>query len=120
MTFGPGPGRAMLKDRDHPSRQIYLEMFADRDGSRLLKRFFKTYGGHGPEETLRLLVHQIRRTETRLAVVFRSVRPDATPAAFGAFMARGAFWVIIDQECIVRVLIRISWTHCECRSVWGE
>ncbi len=87
MTLGQGPGAAMLEDRNHPSRQIYLELFADRDGSARLKRYFKTYGGHGPNETLKLLMLQIRRTKERLAVTFRSVRPEASLEAFTAFMS---------------------------------
>ena len=37
-------GPDVLRDSDHPARQIYLERYADRDGSVFLNRFYDVYG----------------------------------------------------------------------------
>lgn len=86
IAEGEAPG-ALLTDSEHPARQHYLERFADREGSDFLRRFHRDYRGRSPDEALNLLASRIRPQPERLAVVFRSVRPEADLAAFTAFLS---------------------------------
>ena len=94
---GPDPALDVLSDRSHPGRAAYLERFADREGSEYLSRFFGRYRNHSPDEALALLASRSRPVPHRLAVVFRSVRPDAPVDAFQAFLRRRLPHVAIDD-----------------------
>jgi len=87
IELGAGPGAEILTDSDHPGRQIYLEIFADSDGSALLRRYLRIYGGDGRDAALSRLVEKIRPSATRLTALFRSTRPEAGIEALGAFLA---------------------------------
>ena len=76
----------LLNDRDDPARETYLRRFADQEGREYLDRFWRDYRGRTPQEALGLLASRTRPDPRRLAVVFRSVRPDASRAALGAFL----------------------------------
>ncbi len=62
--------------------------FADQEGREYLDRFWRDYRGRTPQEALDLLATRTRPDPRRLAVVFRSVRPDASRSALGAFLAQ--------------------------------
>ena len=80
------PADAILGDRQHPLRQTYLARFADREGTTFLNRFYDGFVGLSPDQVLDRLAGQVRPRAARLAVVFRSLRPDADLAAFDAFL----------------------------------
>jgi membrane peptidoglycan carboxypeptidase len=80
------PAEAILGDRQHPLRASYLARFADREGTTFLNRFYDGFAGLTPDQALERLAAAVRPRATRLAVVFRSLRPDADLAAFGAFL----------------------------------
>jgi membrane peptidoglycan carboxypeptidase len=86
IAEGPQPAREILADGDHPARQAYLARFADFEGSLFLQRFFRRYQGRSPDEALAILASRSRPVPHRLAVVFRSVRPEADLDAFARFM----------------------------------
>jgi hypothetical protein len=75
-------------DRDDADREVYLRRFVDQDGRKYLNRFYRGYRGLSPDQALAKLAHRTPPIARRLAVVFRSVRPDADRAALGAFLAR--------------------------------
>ncbi len=75
-----------IEDPNHPARQEYLAKFADEEGSHFLNRFYTDYKGKTPEERLELLASRVRPVPHRLAVTFRSVRPNAPFSEFAAFM----------------------------------
>lgn len=75
-----------IEDPSHPARQEYLAKFADEEGSHFLNRFYNDYRGKSADEQLALLASRVRPVPHRLAVTFRSVRPDAPFAEFAAFM----------------------------------
>jgi membrane peptidoglycan carboxypeptidase len=77
---------ALLDDPAHPERQVYLARFADAEGKVFLGRFYGKYGKLSPDAALAALAERVHPLPHRLATVFRSVRPDADPAAFAAFM----------------------------------
>ena len=80
------PADAILGDRQHPLRATYLARFADREGTTFLNRFYDGFAGLSPDQVLDRLAGQVRPRAARLAVVFRSLRPDADLAAFAAFL----------------------------------
>ena len=74
--------------RDDPDREAYLRRFVDQDGRKYLDRFYREYRARSPDQALELLAHRTRPIARRLAVIFRSVRPEADRAALGAFLGR--------------------------------
>ncbi|HTV44244.1 MAG TPA: transglycosylase domain-containing protein [Stellaceae bacterium] len=84
---GPDTSR-LLSDPDDPERMIYLWRFADREGQEYLDRFWHDYHGRTPQQALDLLASRTLPVPRRLAVVFRTVRPDASKDALAAFLAR--------------------------------
>ena len=88
MYGGDSHAGAMLDDRDHPARELWLERFADYEGTIYLRRFYSRYAGLGPAEALEELGERTRDIAARVAVVFRSVRPDAGIDEFREFLER--------------------------------
>ena len=78
--------RDLLEDREHPARAQYLVRFADREGRTFLNQFYDQLGGLGADGALARLVSAIRLRPERLAVIHRSVRPEADRAAFADFV----------------------------------
>ncbi len=86
----PGSTARILEDPTNPlnkeTKQQYLKRFADKEGQIFLRRFYLKYKGKMPNEMLNMLVNDVNLVPARLAVVFRSVKPDASLAEFSAFM----------------------------------
>ena len=82
----PGASPALLTDPNDPARRRYLERFADEEGSLFLSRFYQNHQGQSADQALEAVVHSIRVTPLRVAVIYRSVRPEAGLDAFSAFM----------------------------------
>ena len=81
------PGIAELfEDVKDPRRQDYLERFADREGKIFINRFYNKYKGKSSENALGKLLQGIHLTPSRLAVIFRSVNPEADIEEFNSFM----------------------------------
>ena len=80
-------GRKLLTaDRDDADREAYLRRFVDQDSRKYLGRFYREYRRLSPDQALALLAHRTRPIARRLAVAFRSVRPQADRASLGAFL----------------------------------
>jgi len=73
---------------DGPARNDLLRRFVDREGSVYLDRFFSEYAGLSPDEALERLAGRVKPVPGRLAVVFRTVRPDDSVAQMRSFLAR--------------------------------
>ncbi len=82
----PAWQNGILETESNPERAEYLAKFADKEGKEFLWGFYKKYKGLKPDEQLRALVEGIQPTPKRLAVIFRTVRPDATLDRFTAFL----------------------------------
>ncbi len=80
--------KLLTADREDPGRETYLRRFIDQDSRKYLNRFYREYHGLSPDQALAQLAHRTHPIARRLAVVYRSVRPDADRAALGAFLAR--------------------------------
>ena len=95
----PGATPAVLEDWDNPARQKYLARFADEEGKVYLLRFYKKYQGQTPGQSLETLVKGITLTPLRAAVIYRSIRPQASFDQFAAFMKKHfAKGVLIDKN----------------------
>jgi membrane peptidoglycan carboxypeptidase len=79
-------GRDLLGDRDHPARAEYLMRFAEREGRVFLNRFYDELSGLGSDGALARLIAEVRQRGDRLAVIYRSVRPQAGRAEFAEFL----------------------------------
>ncbi len=76
-----------ILDTDYaPERQQYLERFADREGREFLNRFQNAYSGLDPAAALEKLLTAREVTPNRAALVFRSIRPDASLGEFTQFL----------------------------------
>lgn len=82
----PGSTARILTDGKDPERQAYLARFADKEGRIFLSRFYNKYRELKPEEQLELLLQSVRPTPTRMAAIFRFVKPAAGLVEFSAFL----------------------------------
>ena len=85
---GP-PG--LLLAADNPARRQYLARFADQEGREFLSRFYGGYAGLTPDDALEKLVRSIHPSPLRLAVVYRSVRPEGSLEEFTDFLQDHAY-----------------------------
>jgi membrane peptidoglycan carboxypeptidase len=83
-----GEDKALSAARDDPEREALLGRFVEQESEVYLKRFYRTYHGHSPDEALAILAHRTRPFPKRLAVVYLSVKPDASREELGAFLHR--------------------------------
>jgi membrane peptidoglycan carboxypeptidase len=76
----------LFEDVNDPRRQVYLERFADREGRIFIKRFYRKHQAKNFQDGLGAILQGIRFKPSRLAVIFRSVKPDAGIEEFSSFM----------------------------------
>lgn len=86
IAEGQPHARDLLKDRHHPARREYLARFADLEGRKFLNRFYDTYQDLSLPRMLRGLASRARATPDSLAVVFRSIQPEATAEDLAEFL----------------------------------
>ena len=86
MYREPASPARVLDDTEHPRRAEYLARFADREGQEFVRRFYRKYRGLSAEQALDALLHNVRPTPLRLAVIFRSIAPEAGIEAFAGFL----------------------------------
>ena len=70
----------------NPSQQTQLSLFADHEGREFLLRFYKKYKGKSPDEMTQTLIDGVHARPRNLALLFRSVEPEAGFSQFTAFM----------------------------------
>ncbi|HEX7642844.1 MAG TPA: transglycosylase domain-containing protein [Burkholderiaceae bacterium] len=76
-------------DEEEPGdvrRRAALSRFADKEGKEFLGRFYKKYAGKSSEEAEQLLIDSVHAKPKRLAVIYRSLEPQADLQHFAAFM----------------------------------
>ena len=69
-------------------RESYLRRFADQEGRVYLSRFYEDYRDRAPEDALAFLADRASPVPRKLAMLFRSVRPQASLAELQEFLAR--------------------------------
>ena len=82
MYREPDSPARVLEDPSHPRRADYLARFADHEGREFVRRYYRKYRGMAPEQALETLLQGIRVSPQRLAVILRTVEPQAPVAAF--------------------------------------
>ena len=80
--------RKILDSTNNPARMVYLRRFADQEGRLYLNHFYTEYAGLSPAAALNYMASHVRPLPRRLAVLYRSVRPDASVADLQRFLAR--------------------------------
>ena len=88
----------LLENRDNPLRREYLARFADQEGKEYLGRFHGVYRGKTGDQLIATLAQRTRAVPYRLAMAFRSVRPDANNEAMAAFMASRLGAEMLDDD----------------------
>ena len=68
------------------SRQAQLSLFADHEGREFLFRFYKKYKGKTPDEMMQTLIDGVHAKPKNLALLFRSIEPEASFLQFTTFM----------------------------------
>jgi membrane peptidoglycan carboxypeptidase len=86
MYREPESPARVLDDPRHPRRADYLARFADHEGREFVRRFYRKYRGMSAEQALEALLHGVRPTPQRLAVIFRTLEPEAGIAVFADFL----------------------------------
>ena len=86
MYRSPESPARLLEDEGEPKREAYLARFADREGTGFIRNFYKKYRGLNPDRALESLLNGVRPTPVRLAVVYRSVRPEGSLEQFRRFL----------------------------------
>ncbi|HKQ60126.1 MAG TPA: transglycosylase domain-containing protein [Candidatus Polarisedimenticolaceae bacterium] len=81
-----GSSAQVLEDGRDPLRRVLLSRFADREGQTFLRRFYRQHHGQSTAEMLQTVVQGMRPAPRRLAVIFRSVCPEAGPAELAEFL----------------------------------
>lgn len=79
---------AFFTDPDNKQRREYLEKFVHAEGTQFLWRAWKKQSDKTPEELLSLLAEQTSRSPDKLAVIYRSLKPDESFENFRAFILR--------------------------------
>lgn len=102
----PGSSARLLRDAADPRRKFYLARFADVEGRVFQEQFFRKYRGKSPDEALDLLALSVKPTPRRLAVIFRTVRPEAGLQAFADFVGARLPPSELTQEGIVSLYER--------------
>jgi membrane peptidoglycan carboxypeptidase len=82
-----GSGGALDAERGDPSRQAYLERFADKEGKSFMLRFHRQFAGKSAAQVEELLLQGKRKTPARLAALFHGLQPDAGEPQLAAFLA---------------------------------
>ncbi|MBZ5611726.1 MAG: transglycosylase domain-containing protein [Acidobacteriia bacterium] len=82
----PGASQAVLENENDPARRVYLSRFAGQEGQVFLARFYDKYRDKTPDQSLETLVRGVHLTPLRAAVIYRSVRPQASLDQFTAFL----------------------------------
>lgn len=78
----------LLEDPENPNRQKYLDQFAHTEGTGFMWRFWNDQKGKTPEEVASLLAEKTRRTPLQLAVVYRSLFPNASYESMETFIRK--------------------------------
>ena len=81
-----GASADVLMNPSSRERHQYLVRFADEEGRVFLGRFYRKYASATPADALDELARRLDWSPVRLAVLYRSVRPEATVAEFTTFL----------------------------------
>ena len=95
--------RELLADGNNPAREAYLRRFADREGQEYENRFYSDYAGLSADDAFDRLTSHMSPVPTRFAVVFRTVRPDASLAQFRSWIRHRLSKLRLDDAYTARL-----------------
>ncbi len=104
----PTSSATLLEDAADPKRRAYLARFADQEGSEFIRRFYLKYQGKAPAEIEDALLAGVHATPVRLAVIFRTLAPDADAAGFAQFLAQRLPGATLASATIAKLYDRYS------------
>ncbi len=87
-VHGGGSAEPQWGEGQDALRESYLRRFADQEGRVYLNRFYDDYQGRSPEEALSMLAGRASPAPRKLAIVFRSARPEAPVSDLQEFLVR--------------------------------
>ena len=87
----------ILKEKNHPDRNVYLQKFAEYEGTLFLHRYYRKYQNKSGEEAFQLLLKSVEKRCDKLAAVFRAVFPDKTSAEFRKFLQQHVRGMNLNQ-----------------------
>lgn len=82
-----GPGW-ILQYPDHPQRKSYLEKFADMEGSKFVRMFYRKYAGKSPDLILSEILELAHQVPARLAYACRFVDPGMDIETFSELLRK--------------------------------
>ncbi|HXP72741.1 MAG TPA: transglycosylase domain-containing protein [Stellaceae bacterium] len=95
-----GSAEPQWGNNQEAARESYLRRFADQEGRVYLNRFYDDYQERTPEEALSTLAGRASPTPRRLAMIFRSARPEASAAELQEFLARHLPKLSLDAAAV--------------------
>lgn len=95
--------RQLLADVNDPARDAYLRRFADREGKEYENEFYSVYDGLSPDEAFDRLTSRMSPVPTRFAVVYRTVRPNASLAQFRKWIRQRLSRLRLDDAYTARL-----------------
>jgi membrane peptidoglycan carboxypeptidase len=69
-------------------RTDYLTRFADQEGRTFLNRFYEEFRDRSADQVLAVLAGKTRKVPRRLAIIYRSLRPESSEAEMRAFLGK--------------------------------
>ncbi|MFN3197533.1 MAG: transglycosylase domain-containing protein [Bradymonadia bacterium] len=101
LTYADGGARVLLEDQNHPGRRPLLDVFVQQEGAVFVRRFWRRHQGKPTDEILGEMASRSGGTAAALAVIFRTVRPEAPLADFEAYAQahmKPRLWDRLDAE----------------------
>ncbi|MCB9465575.1 MAG: transglycosylase domain-containing protein [Candidatus Eisenbacteria bacterium] len=83
---GSGPAGKFLEASGDTLRRVYLEKFADREGSEFLRRFYRNYEPMSEAERSVAFLESVRKSPRGLAAAYRRIFPDRELAELQEFL----------------------------------
>jgi len=103
MAQGPQTKQELMEDSERAARRVYLERFADSEGSVFLNRFIADYENMTPDQVLDHLAERGHQSATARTVMFRSIRPKGGLGEYEAFMARHPAKIARDESDLTKL-----------------
>lgn len=104
----PGVTPAVLADPDNPLRAEYLQRFADEEGSTFLRGFYGQQHGQSVQQTLDALVKRVSPAPWRVAVIYRSVLPNAGFNDFSAFLKQHVPADLLEDQNLEKLYLNYA------------
>lgn len=103
MYQAPGSSAQLLENVKDPRRKEYLQRFADREGRVFVTNFYRKHRGKSAQDAEEALIKGIHPSPKRLAAIFRTITPEASPAQFAKFVSTYLPSAGLDEETLTKL-----------------